>query len=160
MFGFVLVRTYAVSGLDWGICKVPENSVEGQFNFPYVIAVGLFDNQVSLPQFTKKRLSDPRVNNLASKVKVEIDNTLTARYPAEWCSNVTINMKNGKSYFMEVVGAKGDPQNPMNMEEVIGKFRTLTSRFIDKEAQNRICMAVNNLENMDDVSDLVKLLVI
>lgn len=154
-----VVRTYGVSGLNWGICKMPENSVEGQFNFPFVIALALTDGQVFLKQFTEEKLKDPKINELATRIKVEIDDRLTVLYPSEWCSNITIKMKDGKEYFKEVIGAKGDPQNPMTKEEVEEKFRALTDGIISEEQQDKICAAVDNFENLNDIGELVTLLI-
>ena len=156
----VTVDTYAVSGKDWGLRKVPDNSVEGQFNYPYVVAVGLLDDQVASPQFAPEKLKDPVVNALARRVTVRISDELSARYPREWCANVTITMKDGRQYSTEVVGAKGDPQNPLTTEEVIDKFIILTGPYLDPSRQRRIADAVLNLESCADLDALQRMIVI
>ncbi len=156
----VIVETYGVSGQNWGVRKVPENSVEGQFNFPYVVAVGLMDGQVARPQFAPEKLRDPVINALAERVDVRVSEELTARYPQEWCSTVTIRMKDGREFRREVVGAKGDPQNPLTTEEVVEKFNILTQSYISAEKQRRICDALLHLEDCADIDAIQRMIVL
>ena len=47
------------------------------FNVPYNIAIALIDKEVTPKQFLDNRILDPKVHNLAKKVKVETDMAMT-----------------------------------------------------------------------------------
>lgn len=154
----VEVRVYDVSGVSWGAEGMPKNAVEGQFNFPYVVALALLEPQVSLAQFAPEYLSDQRIHHLSQKIRVLPDPAYTARYPAEWCASVTIRLRGGEALWEEAVGAKGDWNKPLTYREAAGKFDALTGGILSPERQNAIHNAIYHLEALDDVKELVALL--
>lgn len=155
----IVVRTYEVSGVGWGIQGKPKNSVEGQFNIPYVVAVSLFDGAATLPQFKMSRLSAEDVNELAKCVRVEIDPEYTSRYPAEWCSSVEIILKDGRTLYKEACGAKGDPKNPLTDEELCEKFTTLSAEVLTKQEQQKAIDIIAHLEDLSDMEELMNIFV-
>ena len=155
----VKVYTYDVAGMTWGFSKPPKNTVEAQFSFPYAVAVALTDGAAFLPQFSADRLSDPEILSLAAKVTVETDDKFTARYPTQWSSAVEITI-GGEKYYEEVIGAKGDPCNPLSYDEVIAKFRSLSGVYIGSERQDRIIVTVDKLEQLENVNELTKLMIL
>ena len=149
----VEVRTYDVAGMAWGFRSAPRNTVEAQFNIPYAVAVAILDKQAFLPQFEQARLSDPAILALAQKITVKTDEAYTKRYPAEWCSGVTITLKDGRAFSHEVCGAKGDPANPLTEEEVQSKFRILTADKLTEDAKERTIRFFTGLERQPRLAD-------
>lgn len=153
----ITVTTYDVAGMSWGFSEPPKNTVEAQFSFPYAVSVALLDGQAFLPQFAPERLVDPKIHALAKKVSVKTDDKYTSLYPKQWASGVEITA-GGKKYFEEVIGAKGDPVNPLSEKETEDKFRILSSGRFSGEQQDKLLCAVRELENSDSVNSIFELM--
>lgn len=153
----VTVTTYDVAGMSWGFSEPPKNTVEAQFSFPYAVAAALADGQAFIPQFAPERLGDPVINALASKIRVRTDARFTALYPGQWASGVEVKA-NGRTYYEEVFGAKGDPVNPLSEQEIEDKFRSLSGvRFTARE-QDRMIAAVRDIEHAKDITAIADLM--
>lgn len=152
----IKVLTYDVSGMAWGFSEPPANTVEAQFSFPYAVSVALIDGKAFLDQFAIERLSDERILSLAKKVEVETSDKYTSRYPEIWSSGVEITLKDGKKYFEESIGAKGDPTNPLTDSELADKFKALTNGIISEEKQNEIIKMCSDFENIGDIDTFMQ----
>ena len=131
--------------------------MEAQFSFPYAVSAALVDGQAFIPQFAPERLNDTQINTLAKKVKVKTDDKFTSIYPKQWASGVAVKTKDRK-FYTEVIGAKGDPINPLSNEEIIEKFRSLSSVRFSEEKQNRMIEALKNVENADTITFITELI--
>ena len=67
--------------------------------------------------------------------------------------------KQGKKYSCEVIHPKGHPMNPLSDVDLEEKFRSMAGKFMDEKQLKQIIDTVHNLEKLDDIGDLVKLLV-
>lgn len=153
----VTVTTYDVAGMSWGFSKPPKNTVEAQFSFPYAVSVALIDGQAFIPQFAPERLNDAQIHALAAKVTVRTDDRFTSMYPKQWASGVEVKTKN-ETYYTEVIGAKGDPVNPLSDREIENKFRSLSGMRFTKEQQDGMIEAIRSIENAKDVSAVAALM--
>lgn len=153
----VTVTTYDVAGMSWGFSEPPKNTVEAQFSFPYAVSAALVDGQAFIPQFAPERLRDPQINSLASRVTVKTDDRFTALYPKQWASAVEIKAR-GNAFSAEVIGAKGDPVNPLNEQEIRDKFRSLSGGRFSAEQQSRMIAAIETIEEAPDISALCGLM--
>lgn len=150
----VQVHTYDVAGMSWGFSEPPRNTVEAQFSIPYAVAVALLDGGAFISQFAQERLSDPDILALAARVTVETKDEYTARYPGEWCSSVTITTVDGKTFYAESCGAKGDPVNPLSDEEIITKYRSLTEGILDNSRREEIVRLAGKLDTLENIAEL------
>ena len=91
---------------------------------PYAVAAGLLYGRADLSVFEPL---DEKIVELAQKVKVSEDPTLTAESPKKRIALVTATLKNGKKLSARVDYAKGDPENPMTEEELAEKRRLLSA---------------------------------
>ncbi|MBR0391604.1 MAG: MmgE/PrpD family protein, partial [Oscillospiraceae bacterium] len=153
----VTVTTYDVAGMSWGFSETPKNTVEAQFSFPYAVSAALVDGQAFIPQFAPERLSDPVINTLAAKVIVNTDDKFTSLYPRQWASGVEVKAE-GHTYYTEVIGAKGDPVNPLSVQEIEDKFRSLSSVRFNIEQQEQMIDAVRNIENAENIEAVAALM--
>ena len=71
---------------------------------------------------------------------------------------VVIKLNNGEEYLYAVTTGKGEPENPMSDAEVIAKFRDCASLVFCPERQERVLELLLNLESLERVSDLTKIL--
>ena len=63
-----------------------------------------------------------------------------------------------ETYYTEVIGAKGDPVNPLSDREIENKFRSLSGMRFTKEQQDGMIEAIRSIENAKDVSAVAALM--
>jgi 2-methylcitrate dehydratase PrpD len=85
-----------------------------------------------------------------AQVECVVDPDLDRTFPKQWCATTEILTNDGKRYFTKVEYPKGDPENPLTWEEVIGKFNDLSGCFITKERRSKIVNQVKKLEEIRD----------
>lgn len=155
----ILVRTHKVAASDAGQQTSPASSfVDCEFSIPYLIAAAIIDGEVGPDQVDEERIRDPKIHEIARKVKVIEDNELTNLYPDKTAANVQIITKLGKKYSFRVDVPKGDPRRPLTEEELKLKFRKLAARKLKTEQIETIIQEISELEELDDVAKLVSLL--
>lgn len=154
----VEVMTYDVAGVTWGVSGKPLSAVAGQFSFQYVIAAALLWDKVLPAQFCDEALRSDDIYALMQRIEVITDDTYTQRYPAVWTSKVTLYKNDGMVLSKEAAGARGDAQHLLTRQEVRDKFTALSDDFLSREKQQDIMEMVENIEHVNDISTLTKLL--
>ena len=93
---------------------------------------------------------------MIKKVDVLVDEDLEARDPYSMGSTVVISLRNGGKFVKTINDPKGTPvTRPLTRDEIVRKFRGLTAGHGQAD---EIIRFVDNLEKMDDVSDLNEML--
>jgi 2-methylcitrate dehydratase PrpD len=153
----VVVHTYAVAKRQ---ADIPEPPTEwmASLSIPYAAAVALVEGAVRVEHYTRRYLDAPDIRAVMRKVEVVVDEALTAAFPSRWSCRVDVFFSDGARETEWVESARGDPRNPMPMDEVAAKFRALTAGIIERETGERICARVQRLEREPDVGDLGSLL--
>lgn len=132
--------------------------VNAAFNLPYNLANALLRKGVRLEHFTEEFIRDPKVIQLAERVRV----TTTLPPEKALAAKVTINMKNGRVLSAATDTAKGDSiESPLTREELKEKFRNnmAFSKTIRKGNAEEALNMLENLEEVKNVAEIVKELV-
>jgi len=132
------------------------------FSLPYGVASALVRGHVSLEDFTLEAIQDERVRSVVNKIEPFVDSDIERLYgrtlgPAV----VEVIMKTGRKRSCRVDFVKGNPQNPMTMEEYEEKFRkclSFSGRQIGEEKASAFIKTVKELDRLDDVSRIVNYL--
>ncbi len=129
-----------------------------QFSAPFSLALTLITGTNGFTDYTDANVRNPRILNLAAKVRMEVNPDMEKE---AWKrgSLITVKLKSGKVYEQKVEYCKGLAENPLSREEFEGKFRGLAGVAADQETTDKILRMVLNLEQLDDVSKLVELMV-
>jgi 2-methylcitrate dehydratase PrpD len=151
------VETYEVAVKQCGFTNKPENVSEAQFCIPYGVAVTLYDKSAAMEQFTAERIRDQRVLELTSKVKVYSSPRFSEQYPKNWGCELTVLTRTGKEYHKHIINAKGDHDNPLSFDDLIGKFKGLAGGIIPEKKQDDIIKRILQAEDLRDVSILTQL---
>ena len=130
---------------------------DADHSLPYLLAVALFDGDVQTVQLKPERIAKPDVQSLLLKVRVRPDKSFTARFPAEFPSQITVRLKNGQSFSHEVSDYPGFPTQPFTWEEIGAKFDKLVTDRVGAQLSRDIKDGVRSLEHIQ-VSDLTNLL--
>jgi 2-methylcitrate dehydratase PrpD len=99
----------------------PRTDYEGKFSLQFSTAAMLVHGRVGLATYTPDALSDPRVLDLARKVRYET--TEYASYPAAFPGGVRIVLRDGRTLEADMPHQLGGPENPMTETQVRDKFR-------------------------------------
>jgi 2-methylcitrate dehydratase PrpD len=99
----------------------PRTDYEGKFSLQYSTAAMLVHGRVGLATYTPEGLADPRVLELAGKVRYETREY--ASYPAAFPGGVRIRLRDGRTVEADVPYQLGAPENPMSEAQVREKFR-------------------------------------
>jgi len=138
----------------------PRSVVDAQFSVPWVVASVLCKGSLAIEDMTSKAIGDPRIRDMALRVMplVDIEVSKTA---ATFPARVEILMKNRTSYTRQIDIATGHPDKPMSMDEMIEKFIDCAKHgrkpIVDQTIEQIIEM-VQNLESINDVSEIISLL--
>jgi 2-methylcitrate dehydratase len=136
----------------------PKTRETADHSLPYCTAVALADGEVTLKQFDPERFTDPKVLKLTAKVKVHLDDALTARYPRGIPNRVVVTLDDGRVFEREVEFPRGHAGNPMTDAEVEAKFRRLVEPKYGKERANQVLARCWKLEELTNVAELLKLI--
>jgi 2-methylcitrate dehydratase PrpD len=99
----------------------PPNAYAAKFSQPYCIAAGFVLGAAGLDAFTEERVADPRLLEVAAKVRYEIDPHNP--YPDEYTGHVKVRLKNGKVVEERQPHIRGGRHEPLSRADVEEKFR-------------------------------------
>jgi len=69
-------------------------------------------------------------------------------FPAKQPSKVVIKTKDGNEYSEYLEYPKGDPREPMTLEDIENKFNALSAKLLTKKKQQKIKDMIFNCEKM------------
>ncbi|MFY9908197.1 MAG: hypothetical protein WAK56_00055, partial [Candidatus Sulfotelmatobacter sp.] len=136
----------------------PRSKETADHSLPYVIAAALVDRQVTPVQFSMEKIMDPEIRAQLRKIEVIADPEIEKAFPALQRAVVTITTLEGRTFTKQLDFPKGDPRNPLTDQEVEEKFSALAEGVLSKAAQKKVKDAIWNLENLNSVSQLMRLL--
>jgi len=128
------------------------DSFSAKFSLPFCIAVAVKDRKVELNSFSPPKLWDHEVRSLMERIQVEVDPSLEKLYPEKWPAEVEIVRKEGQSLRERVDYPKGDPENPMSLEDMIEKYQDLAVKVAGDFATKVILEKVMSLREVEDMS--------
>lgn len=134
----------------------PRTRETADHSLPYCVAVAFLDGEVTLRQFTTRRIADPRLGALIQKVKVISDPGLSAVYPDAIANIVEVETSN-RIYTERVDHPRGHPKNRMTDSEVEAKFRRLAAPLLSKNQIEAILDRLWDLEKIKSVREIVAL---
>jgi 2-methylcitrate dehydratase PrpD len=140
-------------GFPW----TPTTITSAQLNLAYCCAVFLLENDVSIDQFREEKLADPRVLDLAARVKAVHDPGLEGGPGLGRRARVQVRLRDG-TVLTAVGEVRGGPENPITRADVEAKFRKLTQATLPPAAQDRLIRTCARLETLADTVELADLL--
>ena len=135
----------------------PSNTVDAQFSMPFGAAVALTDRAAGLDQFSGGRFHSPEIKRLMGKVVMVKDLRIEKNFPVEWPAHVQVFLKNGQQFEKFVRYPKGDPENPLNWQELSAKFSSLATRVLPRERCEQINRSVLEIDSAQTLRDFWKL---
>jgi 2-methylcitrate dehydratase len=137
----------------------PQTKEAADHSLPYCIAAAIARGKVTPEEFEDTAIMDPLVRAQLPKVKVKANPEFEELFPKIQPCRVQIETVDGKVYDRRIDVPKGDPRDPMTPHELAVKFHALSSGSFTEERREKIREVVFGLENLERVSDLMRLCV-
>ena len=125
-------------------------------SLPYCIGAAVVDRELTPRQFGKDKLTDKRILATLNKVKAQLEPSFETRFPAEQPCRAQIVLTNGVTLDSERAYPKGDPRDPLSVEEVQGKFRALARDVITAPQVENTFALIKDLEQLADIGELMR----
>ena len=142
----------------------PKLAIDGKYSIPFTSAVMMIKGSVTLRDYTDEGLRDPAVLAMADRVSYRIDPTdelPVGGYSALSRPTVEIETRSGAVYSHRPDGVPGDPRHPVTDPMLEAKFRDCMSFSavpVPPENVERAIELIRDLENVDDVTEIVRAL--
>lgn len=134
----------------------PTTSYGAKFSLPYSIAVILIQGRAGLEEFSEQMIREPRILELAHKVRYELDSTID--YPRHFSGHVKIKMADGTLLEENQAHPRGGLESPLPPEEIKEKFRANARLALPEAKVERIIDIIDHLEELTSIGDLGDLL--
>lgn len=113
------------------IGKHDGNTIYGEssarMSIPYSLAVALVSGKAGIEEFTDRYIQDPLIQHLTKIVVIEGDEELSKLVPDQRVAIVQVEQTDGRCFQKRVDYPKGEPENPLNREELYTKFSSMTT---------------------------------
>ncbi len=137
----------------------PQGKESADHSLPYATAAALAERRVTPQEFTEEKIWDKRLRAQMAKVKVVANDDFEKAFPAKQCARVTITTTDGKKLTHQVDVPKGDPRDPMTIDDLQVKFDALAESVMTEPARAKLREAIFAVDTLDDVNDLMTLTV-
>jgi len=137
----------------------PESRETADHSLPYCIAAALVDHKITTSSFSQEKLKDPRIWEVIDKIKGEASMEFEKMFPAKQPSKVVIKIKDGREFSEYLEYPKGDPREPMTMEDLENKFNALSDGLLSKRKQKSVRDAIFKCEKYKATDFMEKLIV-
>ncbi len=116
----------------------PESRETADHSLPYCIAAALVDHKITTQSFSDEKLKDPRIWEVIDKIKGEPSIEFEKMFPAKQPSKVIVKTIDGREFSEYLEYPKGDPREPMTIEDLENKFNGLSSSVLSEARQKEI----------------------
>jgi 2-methylcitrate dehydratase PrpD len=135
----------------------PASSYGAKFSLPYSIAVILVRGKAGLDEFSDEAIRDPKLLDLAAKVRYDLDPTID--YPRHFSGHVKVRMTDGTVLEENQPHPRGGFEDPLPPEEIEAKFRANARLALPPSKIDGIVDTVNRLEQLPRISILTEKLI-
>jgi 2-methylcitrate dehydratase len=137
----------------------PESRETADHSLPYCIAAALVDHQITTKSFSEEKLKDPRIWQVIDRIKGEASSDFEKMFPAKQPSRVVVRTKDGGEYSAYLEYPKGDPREPMTLEDIEAKFNALSDGLLDALRQQEVRETIFSCEKLNARDFMAKLVV-
>jgi 2-methylcitrate dehydratase PrpD len=128
----------------------PRSEYEAKFSLPYSVAAMLVHGRVDVLTYTDEAIADPRVLELARRVRYEPHDFGT--YPGAFPGGVRLRLRDGRERRAELPHQRGAPEHPMTADEVLEKFRANAALALPDDEVEALAGATLGLADLDQVT--------
>ncbi len=141
--------------LDWA---EPRNMLSAKFSLPFALATAIVNGIADVKAFRDSARANETARDLAKRVSVREDPSLTAKLPGLRPAKLRITLKDGRMLAAEAWTNKGDAEDPYSETEVREKFAEMSEPVWGASHARMIASAVDAIENTAGLRALMSLL--
>ena len=126
----------------------PESRETADHSLPYCLAAAMVDKKITTESFSDEKLSDPRIFEVIDKIKGEPSQEFEKMFPEKQPSKVVVTTNDGRQFEEYLEYPKGDPREPMTMDDLENKFNSLAGEKFDAKSKAQIKENIFNCDAM------------
>ncbi|MFT4553477.1 MAG: 2-methylcitrate dehydratase [Chlamydiales bacterium] len=126
----------------------PDSRETADHSLPFCIARAILDRKVTTESFEQEKIDDPKVKEIIHLIKGEASEEFEKLFPEKQPSNVKIVTKDGQKFSVYLEFPKGDPREPMTLEDLENKFNALAQDKCDDAKLASLKDTILNCENL------------
>lgn len=132
----------------------PASDSHGRVSLQYSLAEALTHGSLGKNAYRAESLRNPDILELARRVSYYVDPAYPG--PGRFQGEVTITLKDGRTFHEREEYNRGSVENPMTYEEIRAKFDENASGFLSAARRDKLASRIQYLETLGDASDLVR----
>jgi len=141
---------YEMVGKPFEVRKNPQT--DAQFSIPYTVITALLKGDVFLNDFEENTIRNQRIIDLTKLVQVIPDGKIEAKNMME-CT-LEIRIRDDQVFHSSTSAAKGNPLNPMDIDECMERFKKCIAYSRKEITQDKVAEILNILENLEGLKDI------
>jgi 2-methylcitrate dehydratase len=127
----------------------PDSRETADHSLPYCVAAAIVDRKVTVQSFSDEKIQDPKIWEVIDLIKGEASEEFEKMFPEKQPSKVVVKTKDGRAFSEYREYPKGDPREPMSMEDLENKFQALSDGLMSKEKMEEVKETIFNCEGMN-----------
>lgn len=136
----------------------PSSRESADHSLPYVVALALIFGAVEKKHFGAEYLNNPQLAALIQKIHVEESPECNHLFPEASANRIEIITDKGEKFIEMVRYHRGHPKNPMTDIEIEEKFHSLTAGLLSLDRRKEILSLTWNLEQVEDITTIIRFL--
>jgi 2-methylcitrate dehydratase PrpD len=133
----------------------PTTILDAQMSMPFCLASAVVDRELCLRQFSRQKISDRRILELARKVWVTADRKLDRLPPNNLTTIINIKLNDGRKIRRVKEHYYGEPCHPLSEEDVVRKFKECAGMVMKPEDTEQLARSILKVESVPDVAMLL-----
>lgn len=133
----------------------PPTGYAAKFSMPFCMALGFYDRDAGLAQFTDARVHDPEVIELATKIHYVVDPD--NEYPHNYSGHLRVRLDDGSTISKDQPHMRGGAREPLTEDELVAKFRANIGhgRWPAELGEHLLdfCLTIDRRHDLTDLAD-------
>jgi len=146
------IRSVNVQTFNEAACLfpgMPQTTSQAQYSLRFSVALMLHYGRIGPEHISGDGLINKTIEMFLAKIVIEDSAHHSSRFPASRCSDVTIELNDGRELYSGHIEARGGPEAPMKISEIEEKFLDLTSLTLEPSRARSIWGMRDKLLNND-----------
>ncbi len=138
----------------------PQTRETADHSIPFLVAMALQDGAVTPASFTPRKIADPALRALMSRMTMVEGPGFTEKYPMQYNCRIEVISDAGESYAAATSYPKGHRQNPLSDRELEAKFHNLAAAVLTERQCDAALTLLWDLENAPNLTELLNTLTV
>ena len=132
------------------------NITSAQMNIYYGLALIALEGELFVNQFSKDKISNPKILNFMKKITAEVDPKIESLgHEFRHMASIELTTNDNKKFNHTEKYRKGSPENPLTKDQIISKFKSLASYSYDETQVSKIKEKIENIELSNNIENLI-----